>query len=82
MFSANCLIKHDTYLENGGSMEIKDQFFQMAYQNRLEVEPIQTSLFDLIIALQEEVYPFEDWIITEAVLELFETGQAKFVTEN
>ncbi|MDH3799023.1 MAG: hypothetical protein OEU55_04295 [Desulfobacterales bacterium] len=63
-------------------MEIKDQFFQMAYQNRLEVEPIQTSLFDLIIALQEEVYPFEDWIITEAVLELFETGQAKFVTEN
>ena len=63
-------------------MEIKDHFFQMAYQNRLEVEPIQTSLFDLIAALQDEVYPFEDWIILEAVRELFETGQAKFITES
>jgi hypothetical protein len=63
-------------------MKIKDQLFQMAYHNRLEAEPLQSCLFDLILALQEEIDPFEDWIITEAVVELFETGQAKFITEN
>ena len=63
-------------------MEIEDQLFQMAHHNRLEAGPLQSCLFDLILALQEEVDPIEDWIITEAVVELFETGQAKFITEN
>jgi hypothetical protein len=60
-------------------MGVKNPLFQMANQNPREAGSIQTSLFDLIVALQDEVYPFEDWIILEAVLDLFETGQAKFV---
>ena len=63
-------------------MGIQNPLFQMANQNRLEVEPIQTSLFDLMAALQDEVYRFEEWIILEAVLDLFETGQAKFIETN
>jgi hypothetical protein len=63
-------------------MGIKNHLFQLDNQDRIEVGPIQTSLFDLIAALQDEVYPFEDWIILEAVRELFETGQAKFITES
>ena len=63
-------------------MGINNHLFQMANQSRIEVGPIQTSLFDLIAALQDEVYPFEDWIILEAVRELFETGQAKFIAKS
>ena len=54
----------------------------MASQKRLQVGPIQTGLFDQMAALQDEVYRFEEWIILEAVLDLFETGQTKFIETN
>lgn len=63
-------------------MKIIDSLFQMAHQSRLEVEYRQTCLFDLIAALQEEVYPSEDWIVADIILHLFETGQIKFLPVN
>jgi hypothetical protein len=63
-------------------MEIIDPLFQMARQRRLEVARRQTRLFDLIAALQEEIHPSEDWIVTNIILHLFETGQVKFLQVN
>ncbi len=40
---------------------------------------VQTTLYELIAALNEDVLPEEDWVVTDAVLELFETGRAKLL---
>jgi hypothetical protein len=44
-----------------------------------EFDNVRTTLYELIAALNEDVLPDEDWVVTDAVLELFETGQAKFL---
>ena len=61
---------------------MKAQPLQMANQNRLEIEPICTSLFDLIVALQDEICSSEDWIIAVVITHMFETGQVKFFENN
>jgi len=63
-------------------MDIMDPLFQMAHQRQLEGEYRQTSLLDLILALQEEVHPSEDWIVTDIILHMFEIGQVKFLQVN
>jgi hypothetical protein len=63
-------------------MEIIDQLFQMGHQSQLEVEYRHTCLFDLIAALQEELYPSEDWIIADIMMHLFESGRIKFLSVN
>jgi hypothetical protein len=37
-------------------------------------------LYELIAAINEDVLPVEDWVVTDAILELFESGRAKFLT--
>ncbi len=59
-----------------------DPLFKMAHQSQLEGEYRQTSLLDLILALQEEVHPSEDWIVTDIILHMFEIGQVKFLQVN
>ena len=47
-----------------------------------DLDTVQTTLYDLIAAINEDVSPDEDWIVTEAVLELLETNQTKFFAAN
>jgi len=37
-------------------------------------------LYELIAAINEDILPEEDWVVTDAILELFESGRAKFLT--
>jgi hypothetical protein len=39
-------------------------------------------LYDLIAAINKDVLPEEDWVVTNAVVDLFKTGQAKFLGTN
>jgi hypothetical protein len=50
--------------------------------DRKEEGKVLTTLYELIAALNKEVHPEEDWIVTNAVLDLFETGRAKFLALN
>jgi len=59
-----------------------DQSFNDGMQFDEGLDSVQTTLYELIAAINEDVSPHEDWIVTEAVLELFETDQAKFLAIN
>jgi hypothetical protein len=63
-------------------MEILSQTFNSGRQISKELSIVQTTLYDLIAAINEDVMPEEDWVVTNAVLELFKTGQAKFLAAN
>lgn len=39
----------------------------------------QTSLYDLIEAVSDEIEPGEDGLLPEAIQHLFDSGQARFV---
>ena len=41
----------------------------------------RTSLYDLIEAISEELYPGEDKLVAEIVMHLFESGQVKFIAQ-
>jgi hypothetical protein len=49
-------------------------------QNGAELNTVETTLYELIAAINEDVLPVEDWVVTDAILELFESGRAKFLT--
>jgi hypothetical protein len=49
-------------------------------QNGAELNTVETTLYELIAAINEDVLPEEDWVVTDAILELFESGRAKFLT--
>jgi hypothetical protein len=56
---------------------------QMACKSRPDQAsrcPVHTTLYGLIEVLNQEVQPDEDWIVTVAVLDLFESGRAKFMS--
>ena len=46
------------------------------------LDSVKTTLYELIASINENVSPEEDWIVTEAVLELLETDQVKFFAVN
>jgi hypothetical protein len=48
-------------------------------QARMEYNFVQTTLYELIAAINEGILPEEDWIVTDTVFELFETGRARFL---
>jgi hypothetical protein len=39
----------------------------------------RTTLYDLIEAISEELYPGEDKLVAEIVVHLFESGQVRFM---
>ena len=49
-------------------------------QNGSEFNTVETTLYELIAAINADVLPEEDWVVTDAILELFESGRAKFLT--
>lgn len=59
-----------------------DPTFKIGMQVSAELNSVQTTLYELIAAINEDVLPEEDWMVTDAVLELFETGEAKFLGAN
>ena len=59
-----------------------DPTFKIGMQVSAELNSVQTTLYELIAAINEDVLPEEDWKVTDAVLELFETGEAKFLGAN
>ena len=63
-------------------MKILNHTFNSGRQGNKELNTFQTTLYELIAAINEEVLPEEDWIVTDAVFELFETGHAKFLSAN
>lgn len=44
-----------------------------------KLNTVQTTLYELIAAMNEDVLPEEDWVVTDAVLELFESGRVRFL---
>jgi hypothetical protein len=60
-------------------MKLKDQISIDSTEVGAESTSIQTTLYDLIAAINEDVLPEEDWIIPYAIFELFAAGQAKFI---
>jgi hypothetical protein len=56
-----------------------DKIFSARKKAGTEFNTLQSTLFDLIAAINEDVLPGEDWLVTEAVIELFETGRVQFV---
>ena len=63
-------------------MEILSQTFNSGRQGSKQLNIVHTTLYDLIAAINEDVLPKEDWVVTNAVLDLFKTGQAKFLAAN
>ncbi|MGD8460145.1 MAG: hypothetical protein PVI49_11865 [Desulfobacterales bacterium] len=63
-------------------MKILSQAFNSGRQNSKELNIVQTTLYDLIAAINKDVLPEEDWVVTNAVVDLFKTGQAKFLGTN
>ena len=43
-----------------------------------ELSIIQTTFYELIAAINNEVEPEENWLVTEIVLDLIDTGKIKF----
>ena len=66
----------------GGRMTMMEQSLIDDMQLDEDLDTVQTTLYDLIAAINEDVSPDEDWIVTEAVLELLETNQTKFFAAN
>jgi len=44
-----------------------------------EFNSVRTTLYELIAEINEDILPEEDWVVTDAVLDLFETGRARFL---
>ncbi len=42
---------------------------------------IKTTLYDLIEAIDEEMDPGEEWMVATTVLQLLDTGHAKFLRD-
>ena len=63
-------------------MELMNQMVSANKPDQKELPIVQTTLYELIGALNQEVQPEEDWIVTDVVLDLFESGQAKFLSLN
>ena len=42
----------------------------------------RTTLYELVEAINEQVLPEEDWIVTNVVLELLETGRVDYLGTN
>lgn len=40
---------------------------------------IKTTLYDLIEAIDEEMDPGEEWLVSRSVLHLLDTGKARFL---
>jgi hypothetical protein len=50
-------------------------------QTHSEAGPIQTTLYDLIEALSQEVEPGEEHLVTAALVHLINSGGVKFVDD-
>jgi hypothetical protein len=42
----------------------------------------RTTLYELVAAINEQVLPEEDWIVTDVVFELLDTGRVEFIGTN
>ena len=60
-------------------MEAMAQDFKTAESACPRLTAIETTLYELIEAVEEEVQPEEDGLIAETVLRLLDTGQVKFL---
>ena len=60
-------------------MEAIAHDLQMEETIHPELSIIETNLFELIGAINEEVAPGEDWMVTEIVSDLMETGKISFL---
>jgi len=56
-----------------------DQASTAADQEYLELGTTNTTLYELIDAISEQVQPGEDGLVAEVVLHLLETGRIKFL---
>ena len=63
-------------------METLDQMVRTSKPDQTERGMVQTTLYELIEALNQEVHPEEDWIVADAVMDLFKSGRARFLSLN
>ena len=63
-------------------MEIMDQMVSASQSDQTGRGMVQTTLYELIEALNQEVHPEEDWIVADAVMDLFRSGRARFLSLN
>jgi len=61
-------------------MEAIVQTFDTIEPVRPKLTAVKTTLYELIGAINDAVQPGEDWLVVETVLDLFDTGQAKFLS--
>ena len=59
-------------------MEAMAQSFDTVEQAPPVLTTVETTLYDLIEAIGDQVQPGEDRLVVEAVLDLIDTGQVKF----
>jgi hypothetical protein len=60
-------------------METMDQMVGASKPDQTEGGMVLTTLYELIEVLNQEVHPEEDWIVTDAVMDLFKSGRARFL---
>ena len=65
--------------EGGERMDKRDKKLSADLQVGAECHSVRTTLYELIAAINEDVQPEEDWVVTDVVLEWFESGRAKFL---
>lgn len=66
----------------GIKMEMMALDFNSTRQPDTESAVIQTTLFDLIEAISEEVQPGEDRLIANTVVHILESCKARFLSQN
>lgn len=60
-------------------MEAMAQSFDTVEQASPELTTDKTTMYELIEAISDQVQPEEDRLVVEAVLDLIDTGQVKFL---
>ena len=61
-------------------MEAIVQTFDTIEPVQPKLTAVKTTLYELIGAINDAVKPGGDWLVVETVLDLFDTGQVKFLS--
>jgi predicted DNA-binding protein len=63
-------------------MEPETQYFSAVESRSLSSRTIRTTLYNLVEAINEELEPGEDWMISAALVDLVRTGRLRFLGES
>jgi hypothetical protein len=75
-------LTYTKWKKGGDNVKAMAQRFDTIELVRPKLTAVKTTLYELIGAINDVVQPGEDRLVVETVLDLFDTGQVRFLSPN